>query len=438
MQKTDKIYCYLQSTASDPERLKQQASDCLTLGRLVFDPVLIELDDECVPFSVAQQQALLENLPAENFTLRIRDEWSESVFQQHHDVLFERHYFTREQFISKRSIILDYLNIQMKHAQFAYIRSYDEFLYHNIERLDYRQMIESPEIIEQHPKKKNKFGEIILDGHYFPGYDIFHLGFCFTSCWRMYFGELYRSVLPLNLIREVQQVERVVEMYDNTLMVELYKDPYRWDEPSNLHFQRLFRDQLGIDQLTWLNGIGVLREPFVEYRSAFHSLQIIQYQNDFLQPVPKSQATHFVTRMYNLDTSEETVTQVKGSLNAQAYFPMINDRQRKMKTVVTLMVGQTVDEGLSAYEFYIRNYLEINLADKRYDTYTPILTFFLPDKHFAQIPIRQLKAQMMDVSFNEERVEQGHRELRLSKGNKRLQVEFFPLSFLYLEKKGRS
>jgi hypothetical protein len=220
--------------------------------------------------------------------------------------------------------------------------------------------------------------------------------------------------------------------------VELYKDPYRWNTPANLHFQRMFRNQLGIDQLSWLNGVGVLREPFVEYRTSFNLLQIIQYQNDFLQPVPKSQSTHFVTRMYNPLTKEEQVSRIKGTLNTQAYFPLINERQRKMKTVITLFVDQTIDEGLEAYEFYLRQYLAINLDDKKYKSYTPIITFFLPDEYVAKIPLAKLKERMSDVLFSKEKMGRKKSVFSVKKGEVQLQVELLPLSTIYPIEKASS
>ncbi|MGX7196181.1 hypothetical protein [Enterococcus olivae] len=431
MEKTDKIYCFIQYPILESIDRKDILADALSLGRIFFDPLYLEYEQQMRPYSLDAQRLLLDSLPDEkNFTVRIHDQWSESVFQQYDEVIFERHYFTREQFETKQAILLDYMKIKMKHARFGYIRSYDEFLYHNIEKLDYRKIIEEDQETHRHPKKKNAQGEVIVDGHYFAGFDVFHFGFCFTSCWRMYFSKDYGSILPINLLRGVQQVEKVEEIQEQTLMIELYKDPYSWDKESNLKFQRLFRDQIGVDQLSWSNGVGVLREPLIEYRMLFNSLQIIQYQNDFLQPVPKSQATYFVTRTYDLKTKTETLQQVKGSLNAQAYFPLINDRKRKMKTIVTLTLDQTIDDGLSAYEFYIRNYLELNIKDKKYERYKPILTFHLSEDDFLSIPIQSLKSRMKDILFSEEKRAEKKRAFYVSKGKNHLYVEFLPLNLI--------
>lgn len=439
MQLTEKMYCYIQAVPPKGKRYQEWIRNGLSFGRIVFNPLYIEFNQQILPFSVKTQDKLIDAaMLGDNFILRIHDQWSETVIQRHNEVLFERHYFTKEQFEQNRPMIFDYVKLRMEKATFAYIRSYDEFLYHNIEQPNYRKIIESEEEMAHYPKKKNTQGEVIIDGNYFAGFDIFHVGFCLTSCWQMYFSPSYSEILPLNLIREVQQVDRVEELATGTILVELYKDPYRWNTPANLHFQRMFRNQLGIDQLSWLNGVGVLREPFVEYRTSFNLLQIIQYQNDFLQPVPKSQSTHFVTRMYNPLTKEEQVSRIKGTLNTQAYFPLINERQRKMKTVITLFVDQTIDEGLEAYEFYLRQYLAINLDDKKYKSYTPIITFFLPDEYVTKIPLAKLKERMSDVLFSKEKMGRKKSVFSVKKGEVQLQVELLPLSTIYPIEKASS
>ena len=53
-----------------------------------------------------------------------------------------------------------------------------------------------------------------------------------------------------------------------------------------------FRDQIGVDQLTWDNGVG-FREPFIEYAFGHQLIQTIQYQNDRLQPAVQTQSDPF-------------------------------------------------------------------------------------------------------------------------------------------------
>lgn len=431
MKKTNKIYCFIQYPTLETKQVKELAIDALSLGRMMFQPTYLEYNQQIFPYSLMTQKSCLEKMLGDKvFTIRIHNQWSETILQKKGESILEHHYLTKEAFESKKEILLDYVNLRMEYAQFAYIRSYDEFLYHNIESLASREEIETDEKIQQYPKKKNEQGKIIINGNYFAGFDIFHLGFCFTSCWRMYFSQAYGKILPMNLLREIQQVEKIEEVKNQALMIELYQNPFAWEKESNLHFQRLFRDQTGIDQLSWASGLGVLREPMIEYQLLAGILQVIQYQNDFLQPVVKSQATHFVTRMYQLQTKQEKIKRTKGFLNAQAFFPMINNRKREMQRMIPLMVGESIDEGISAYEFYIRNYLEVIIVDQRYTGYTPVLTFFLPDKHFASIPLKQLIQNMKDITFSEIVCKPNCKETHLSKGNKRLHVEFCPLSLL--------
>ena len=435
MQKTEKMYIYIQTVANKISNIHDFLQDSFILGRLVFDPQYIETNAAQDVFTIDNLTDCIQNIPSKtDFSLRIHDGWSEVVVQKFHQMIIERVYLSKEQFIHHKELILDYLSIRMKIARFAYARSYDEFLYHNIEKVDHREMVETVKETNEHPKKKTEAGEIIVDGHYFSGYDLFHTGFCFTSCWRMYFGEEYSGILPLNLIKEVQQIDQVQEIHPNTLMVELYSDPFAWVHPQNLQFQRKFRDQLGFDQLTRLNGIGLLRDSYVEFQLSPKNYQIIQYQNDYFQPVPKIQATHFVTRTYDLETKKEEVHRVKGTLNAQAFFPDIDNRQRQLKNTIPLLLEQTVDDGLAAYEYYIRQYMEVKIQEKQYSAYQPVLTFLLPEKYLSKIPFQQLKQRLNDFYITENTNEKRKKELRLVKGEQRLRVEFLPLQLINKQK----
>ncbi|KAF1306043.1 hypothetical protein [Candidatus Enterococcus willemsii] len=435
MPKTEKMYSYIQTMMQKIPDIQSFIYDSLALGRILFTPQFIEFNHVQQPFTLALQQEILSKIKTgQEFTLRIYDQQSETVIQQINQIVLERHYLTKEQFMTKGNILFDYMDERMKLARFGYLRPYDEFLYHNIEKITYRAMVEEEQVTARHPKKRDKTGEIIVDGYYFAGYDIFYLGFCFTSCWRMYFGEDYSTILPLDLLREVQQVEQVKDIHTNTVFIELYRNPYLWDHPQNLEYQRRFRDQLGIDQLSRMDGVGVLKEPYVEFQIAQPIHQIIQYQNDFFQPVPKHQATHFVTWMYNPLTKKQKISRVKGVLNAQAFFPIIDDRRKRMADMVTLFLEQTIDEGLEAYEYYIRNHLEIEFHDKKYATYTPVLTFVLADEVLAELPLQKLQRNMPDVSFSSEKKQKNKRSVKLIKDSNTLEVEFLPLSIIYQKK----
>ena len=120
-------------------------------------------------------------------------------------------------------------------------------------------------------------------------------GFCLTSCWRMYFSEYYERVLPLVIIKDAQQVEqkKIQTMEEGVVMVELYRDPFQWDHPANLSYQRLFRDQIGVDQLTWDNGVGICENRLLNTRFGHQLIQTIQYQNDRLQSHRQTQSDPF-------------------------------------------------------------------------------------------------------------------------------------------------
>lgn len=149
-----------------------------------------------------------------------------------------------------------------------------------------------------------------------------------------------------------------------------------------MRFQQLFRDQLGISQLSYTNGVGLLKQPYIEFAFEDTVIQTVQYQNEQFQPTKKSDASYFVTRTYNFLTNQYRVNRMKGGLNALAYFPWIDDESERMMNYHILYPELTLDKGLAAFEYYIRDSIEFEIQDMRYKDYTAVLQLFIPKKHF--------------------------------------------------------
>lgn len=216
-----------------------------------------------------------------NTELIVTDGQNESSIHIIQEAVLQRHLFTKDVFSTQKTVILSYFDETMQRdGMFGYLRSYDEYLMHNVERIEKRQNFQSIAEINALPKRKNFEQEIGIDCNQFAGYDVFYNGYTLTSCWRMYFSVFYARIIPQVIITDAQQVEQVQVRDQGIVMVELYRDPFQWDHELNLSYQRLFRDQTGIDQLTWDNGVGILREPYIEYAFGDQLIQTIQYQND--------------------------------------------------------------------------------------------------------------------------------------------------------------
>jgi hypothetical protein len=400
--KTNKIYAFIQATQLTDEKMQEQISNWFALVRLSFTPTSYYLNQKDIrSYNIEEVRSLLERSVDEvNFELILTDGQNESSIHVVQEAVLQRHLFTFDVFQQARELLLSYMDTTMAQGGlFGYIRPYDEFLNHNVESIEKRKEFQSSEEIAELPKRKSHGEEIVVDCNQFAGYDVFYNGFCLTSCWRMYFSEYYERILPLVIIKDAQQVEQIKTLESGIVMVELYQDPYHWDYPTNLSYQRLFRDQVGIDQLTWDNGVGILREPLIEYAFGNQLIQTIQYQNNRLQPTVKRKATHFVTRNFDLVNEIYQERRVYGLLNAQAYFPWIDQSAMRMMDYIILKPQFTLDNGLEAYEFYIRNHLEVNYTREHFEEYTVCLQFYLPKEAMENLPIDALKDRMLDIHF---------------------------------------
>ena len=319
---------------------------------------------------------------------------------------------------------LDYLkNRLIDHGFFAYIRSYDEYLYHNTSDLSERRSFETAKETNVLPKMKGLNGDIVVDCNVFPGYDVFYKGVCLTACWWLFLGAPYKKLFAKQLLLEIQQVERVAEL-GSGVFFELYKDPFQWQEKANLKFQQLFRDQLGISQLSYTNGVGLLKQPYIEFAFEDTVIQTVQYQNEQFQPTEKSEASYFVTRTYNFLTNQYRVNRMKGGLNALAYFPWIDDESERMMNYHILYPELTLDKGLAAFEYYIRDSIEFEIQDMRYKDYTAVLQLFIPKTAFLDFPLEELKSALKDMTIHQVSRKNDSLTFSLEKEAKHLIVSF--------------
>ena len=435
MKKEEKLFLTIQYQEIDQHTLRRLIQDWLIFVRILFEPRWLALDQANQrSFSLADCVAFLKHAETlDSFSIYVGDGANEASLRLVKGHLLEKHLVTKAVFAENQKMILDYTEVQMKmKGLFASLRSYDEFLFHNVEKMAERRRFQEEAAISQLPKLRRPNGEVVVDCNQFAGYDIFYKGLTLTSCWRMYFSRFYRYVIPLAVIEEVQQVEQSHWISPQVLMIELYQDPFNWDNTSNRGYQRLFRDQLGIDQLAWNNGIGILREPFIEYAYSERMIQTVQYQNDRLQPAEKKKATHFVTRRFDLVNDQQQVKRVRGTLNAQAYFPWVDEQRMKMMNYIVIDPSYALDGGVAAYEYYLRNFLEVevDLRDGRYQEYLVILNIYIPEEYLAEIPYRQLKEKMTDVKFSRFKKKKEQAFFDLKKDANHLRVNFLQVSAL--------
>lgn len=432
MKKTEKIYMVAQQANSSLEELKQGVSDWLSFLRILTTPESYRLDDaEFQEFDLLALKNRIQQLTdTDDLWFKVNSPGGE--FQLHISklALHERTILDGNVFLTYQQMIENYYDTKMiRNGIYAYIRALDEQLYNNVENVA-KRTFESDTEIRALPKRYNSKKEVIVDCNQLAGYDVYFKGLCLTSCWKMYYSSVYYQLIPKSIFLEVQQVHEVAELENQLVKITLFKDPFNWNLPVNLKYQRLFRDQMGFDQLAWSNGTGVLRPPYMEYAFTDEMIQTVQYQNDYFQPVEKKDATYFVTRSYDYLHQKYNENRTKGILNAQAYFPWIDEKSRKMMNYRVLNPEMTIDGGLSAYEFYIRQFLEINVLDQKYDDFVSVLRFYLPKEAIKEVPLEALWDKLIDVNISNLKQKELSTRFDLKKAKNHLRVVFLDYSYL--------
>ncbi|MFK4565983.1 hypothetical protein ABH902_000555 [Enterococcus sp. UD-01] len=429
MKKTEKIYMTAQRTGFSLKELKAEIVDWLSFIRILTIPENCWFNEENIDFLEVSKQ-LHDLTKKEDIWIKVKSRDGEFQLHIANLSLFERAIVEKELFLTHQFMIENYLEMKLsRHGVYGYIRSLDEFLYNNVERIEKRDFEGAAEISAL-PKRYNEQKEIIIDCNQLAGYDVHFKGLCLTSCWKMYYSSIYFQVIPRAIFLEVQQVETVRELDNHLIEVTLFSSPFNWDLPINQKYQRLFRDQMGFDQLAWTNGTGVLRPPYIEYAFVKDTIQTVQYQNEYFQPVEKKDATMFVTRSEDYLNQRSIVNRTRGILNAQAYFPWIDEKSRKMMNYRVLDPEKAIDGGLGAYEFYIRQFLEINVLDKKYEDFTSVLRFYLPKEAMKDLPLEALWDKLFDVNISNLKQKESSTRFDLNKAKNHLRVVFLDYSRL--------
>lgn len=416
----------LQLTELNQFEKKNQIEDWLAFIRMLITPSYFQSSHQRMSlFELKKfQQALLQESILEFGWIVIGND--ENEFSVHFDgqELVMKNIFEKLLMDQFALVIRDYIRTRMfQYGVVAYLRSYDEFVYNNTTNIDERLLIETQEEIRLLPKIKRADGEIIVDCNQFSGYDLSYQGLCFTSCWEMYYSTYYYRVIPKQVFLDVQQVEWVKEYENQVVGIQLYRDPFNWKAKVNQQFQTYYRDQLGFDHLAWDNGIGVLKTPFIEYVYTDKSVQSVQYQNRMMQPTSKNKATFFVTKSYNFEKDEYKEKRKNGALNIQAYFPWLDEQCAQMMFYKVIDPSVTLDNGVGAYCYYIREYLEITVEDEKYQEYLLILRLYVPSDILKRIPLEEIREKLSDIKFKRLRKRRDRLTFDVNKDIHHLRVE---------------
>lgn len=85
---------------------------------------------------------------------------------------------------------------------------------------------------------------------------------------------------------------------------------------------------------------------------------------------------------------------------------------------------KAIDNGLTAYEFYIRQFLEIDVVDPKYNEFVSILRFYLPKEATKTLPLEALWERLMDINISNLKQKDYVTRFDLKKAKNHLQVVF--------------
>mgnify|MGYP000275140339 FL=1 len=169
---------------------------------------------------------------------------------------------------------------------------------------------------------------------------------------------------------------------------------------------------------------GLLKPPFVEYIYTDHTIQSVQYQNAQMQPVPKKNASFFVTKSYDIQQGDYKERRVRGTLNAQAYFPWVDENRSRMMCYKVIDPTVALDNGIEAYCYYIREYLEVEVTDEKYQEYLLSLRIYVPSESLSELPLKEVKHRLSDVTFKRIKKKRRNIQFDVKKVEQHLRVQF--------------
>lgn len=412
--------------------LSEIVYDWYVLNKIISSPheLLIETSNNLSSFSEKEFTSMLQSIKQdetatkllqEKHTYIIKTPLGESRLILEEARVIEYFLVNHKKFKQQNVVILDYLDHKMTVCgKYAYVRDYAEYLMNNLEIIKEREE-KVPEELEKVRLMKDDEGQTQIDCSQFFGYDLFYKNLCFTSCWKMWFSDDYYHIVPKQAFLDVQQVDDVKELFGNVVRITIFDEPLEWAKEPNYTYQKLFRRQLGFEQLEWSNGVGVLHEPFVEFIKNRNVTQMIQYQNKQMQPSEKTDAVHFTTRTFNYEQNFYAENRCYGKLNSQAYFPFTTGKNNDQLAYWILNTEYSVDDGEDSFLFYIDYYLKAKKSYFKMGDNRTKLYFYLRRDLLEKVPRKRLIKKLRQAGCIAKEI---NNLLKVTVGNIDLFVEF--------------
>ena len=165
MEKNQKIYSVSQLYDLKQADIQSKINDWLVMSRLLLEPDKMLINGKEQLFDQNQLKRVISSFGMkEDFWLQLKNSEEETTLHLLSDTLFEKYIIKEKNFYYWERVYLDYLkNRLIDHGFFAYIRSYDEYLYHNTSDLSERRSFETAKETNVLPKMKGLNGDIVVD-----------------------------------------------------------------------------------------------------------------------------------------------------------------------------------------------------------------------------------------------------------------------------------
>ena len=131
---------------------------------------------------------------------------------------------------------------------------------------------------------------------------------------------------------------------------------------------------------------------------------------------------HFCNKSYDIQQGDYKERRVRGTLNAQAYFPWVDENRSRMMCYKVIDPTVALDNGIEAYCYYIREYLEVEVTDEKYQEYLLSLRIYVPSESLSELPLKEIKHRLSDVTFKRIKKKRRSIQFDVKKGEQHLRA----------------
>ena len=101
----------------------------------------------------------------------------------------------------------------------------------------------------------------------------------------------------------------------------------------------------------------------------------------------------------------------------------MDEQRAQMMSYKVIDPSITLDNGIQAYCYYIREYLKVAVEDEKYQEYLLILRLYVPSDILKKVPLDEIREELSDIKFKRFRKRRGRLAFDVKKDIHHLRVE---------------